>query len=336
MATDNIIAHQVKFFFGGGRNGVIDCVKCYLIFLVVFGHVLLSTTTFYEDRVTQACISWIWFFHMPAFALVSGYVFNPFKPAKQLIESSLKLLLTYVIMQSLITLIYGPRDIKSYFLIPQYAMWYLPALVVWRICAYIGVKITNNLFVLLSLGVIISVASGFIPISYLGFQRVCSFLPFFVLGMIYREKDVVNFLRKRTVNRILALCLLVVLFLAFLFPGRTICSGMCNVPYKSIFQFFTRLSVLLLGTIMTSALLCVAPIHKCVSFVGRRTLFIYCYHVFFILHLIPFIWIFLGISPSVFVILIYTCIVFFILVLLSNNKYLNIIINPFYKWKFQL
>lgn len=314
---------------GGGRNDVLDSAKCHLIFLVVFGHVLYLSDSYYDDRLIKAFISWIWFFHMPAFTLISGYFFKSNQPVKKLLISSSKLIVTYVIMQISMSIIYGPRDIVSILLIPQYAMWYLLALVVWRIFAYLGIKITNNLVLLLSLSVIISMGAGFIPFSYLGFQRTCSFLPFFFLGMIMNRYNIIPFIRKYGKYGIL---ILIVLLVAFIVPYRAICSGMCNAPYKSLIQLFTRFSVLILGTIMSLSFIGSIPVRKTLSSIGKRTLFIYCYHVFFIFQVIPQLWMKLGINPNFLIVTIYSLLVFGVLALLSKIKILNFLINPLGKY----
>ena len=54
----------------------VDSVKGSLIFLVVLGHVAFQSETVYTSRWISAIISWIWFFHMPAFVFISGYLTN--------------------------------------------------------------------------------------------------------------------------------------------------------------------------------------------------------------------------------------------------------------------
>ena len=291
----------------------------------MFGHVLLTTEGLYSDRIIKAAISWIWFFHMPAFAIVSGYFSNPMKPTKSILVSSGKLLVTYVIMQLVLSVIYGPRDIKTVLLIPQYALWYLLALPVWRLVAHVLKQwiITNTKLLVLA-GVVICLVAGFIPISVLGFQRICSF---FCLGMLLKEDETIEKLRGK--YQVAGIIILFFLFVVFLIPNRTICSGMCNVPYNGIFQFFTRSSVLVLGSIMSLAFFSAIPESKILADIGKNTLFIYCFHVFFILQIIPHFWIRMNIQPNIFIIIAYTLAVFVSLYFLSKIKLLNKVIKPF-------
>lgn len=58
------------------RNEIIDIVKGIAILLVVYGHIIQilyigAGKSFFEDNIEKVICS----FHMPLFALVSGYLF---------------------------------------------------------------------------------------------------------------------------------------------------------------------------------------------------------------------------------------------------------------------
>ena len=324
-SMNNHINNSVGDLIGGGRNETIDCLKCYLIFLVIFGHVLYLTDSVYNDRLTKAFISWIWFFHMPAFTLASGFCFNNTQTLKKILISSAKILATYSVMQVSLSVIYGPFEWFSLLFIPQYAMWYLPALMIWRLLAHFCLKITNSLLVLLFVSSIIGLVVGFIPFSYLGFQRTFSFMPFFFMGMIFRRYNLIPIIRR---YRRTGVTILVILLIIFLVPNRAICSGMCCIPYKDFYQIISRSSVLFLGTIMSLSFISSIPNNKMVASIGRHTLFVYCWHVFLVFHIIPKLWSLLSITPYFIVALFYSMLVFVVLVLLKDNKVLNFIINP--------
>lgn len=292
---------------------------------MILGHVLYLTDSVYDDRIIKAFISWIWFFHMPAFTLASGFCFSSTQPLKKILISSAKILVTYSTMQVTLSIIYGPFDWFSLLLIPQYAMWYLPALVIWRLLAYFSLKITTNLFPLLFVSSIVGLVAGFIPFSYMGFQRIFSFLPFFFMGMVIKQYDLIPIIRRHSLYGVV---ILVVLFIVFLVPNRAICSGMCNIPYKGLYQLLSRSSVMFMGTIMSLAFIASIPNNKMVASIGRHTLFIYCWHVFFVFHIIPELWNLLGIKPFFIVALFYSMLVFVVLALLKDNRQLNFIINP--------
>ena len=140
-------------------------------------------------------------------------------------------------MQTVLTVVYGPHDLFNYLLIPQYAMWYPPALVVWRLLGVKIITLIKNDYFLLLLSILISIGSGFVPIKVLGFQRICAFFPFFISRMILRKHGIK--LDKFSKYRYLSIAFLLLMFVSFMVFNRTICSGMCNIPYKNIFQLFT-------------------------------------------------------------------------------------------------
>jgi fucose 4-O-acetylase-like acetyltransferase len=145
------------------------------------------------------------------------------------------------------------------------------------------------------------------------------------MGMILNQYNLIPIIRR---YRIYGAGILLLLLLAFYLPNRAICSGMCNVPYKDLYHLLSRCSVLFLGAVMSLAFISSIPITKIASKVGKHTLFIYCYHVFFVFHVVPNIWNQLGIIPCFIIVLIYSLFVFVVLALLSNIKVLNYIINP--------
>lgn len=263
---------------------------------------------------------------MPAFAIISGYFSNLSKPWTKIRKDAISILLVYIIMQTLMTIIYGPMDLTSALLVPQYAMWYLIALPIWRILGYILKRVFSNTKILIAIGVIVALGSGFVPLSELGFQRICSFFPFFCLGLLFKEEGLVAFFRSK--YKVLGLSVLTVLFIIFLIPNRMICSGMCNIPYNGMIQLLTRISVLFIGSIMSVAFFCVIPENRLLSKLGSRSLFFYCYHVFFVFHVIPWLWMVLKIQPNIIVIVVYSIIVFMILGSLSGLRILNKIIRP--------
>lgn len=60
----------------GGRDLRIDAIKGFLIFLVLWGHVIQNITSnegYYDDWIFRIIYS----FHMPLFALMNGYLFYP-------------------------------------------------------------------------------------------------------------------------------------------------------------------------------------------------------------------------------------------------------------------
>ncbi len=98
-----------------------DNVKGLLILLVVYGHLIEQL----PGGKNSAVYKLIYLFHMPLFVFCSGYL-SRFSPEKIL----KRLLLPYVLLQAVCCII-TVQEIQM--TTPYWALWYLPALAVWRI-----------------------------------------------------------------------------------------------------------------------------------------------------------------------------------------------------------
>ena len=258
------------------RNTRLDGMKFVLIFLVILGHISYYD---YGIRVNR----FIYAFHMPMFVMISGYLTHPQSFAR-FKRSSLKLLALYLIFQTghLVynTLVKGiPFSLKAY-MDPSLALWYLLCLIYWR-CAYhllrpLGVKPVYALLI----SIIMSVLAGFIPLGNdsLGFQRAFSFLPFFVFGLMLKDKSLVNKINQLNIP------LMVVLLLLALVSARLLPNFMPRSPY-----FVWKESILRLIQSVIAFVICMGMIrffpHRMpglISLLGQWTLYFYLYHTFMV------------------------------------------------------
>ena len=231
-------------------------------------------------------------------------------------------------MQILLSLLYGNDSLINAIVVPQYGIWYLLALPFWRLLTHSLLMIGMSLRLVFLFTIVLSMASGFVSLgSEFAFQRFFAFWPFFILGLFLRTKDIGK-IRNTKHLVLLSSCILVVLLAIFVYVGRPILSGMCNSPHNGFWGLLSRTSVLILGTIMSLSFLCCVPSMSILNKYGKRTLFIYCYHIFFIVGVVPNIWIWLGISCNIVYCLIYSLLVMLLLMSLSNIKVLHRIIAP--------
>ncbi len=182
------------------RLDYIDIAKAYLIFLVIVGHILIVLNPTYSKLLLSAGESWITSFHMPAFFVIHGILFNEEKWKKKsfwnyLKSRSFSLLVPYLFFETIgiiCRLILYKQSIKDglYNLITVRcnigADWFLIAMfmgcmVFWfvnryfnHICSLLMIILSflipvimreNQLLIVLSRGVI---AFGFIMIGYYG------------------------------------------------------------------------------------------------------------------------------------------------------------------------
>ncbi|WP_128378230.1 acyltransferase family protein [Streptomyces cavernae] len=178
------------------RNAYFDNAKYLTIVLVACGHAWEPLT--HDSRAVHAAYLTVYAFHMPAFALISGYFSRSFDMA----PGRLKRLLTgvvvpYLVFETAYTLFYrSAQDDPGYpfsLLDPWYVMWFLVALFIWRLTTPIWLALRHPVPIALGVAVLASVSPDLG--GDLSLQRVLSFLPYFVLGLRLRAE---HFSRLRT------------------------------------------------------------------------------------------------------------------------------------------
>ncbi|MGW0841554.1 acyltransferase family protein [Streptomyces sp. NPDC002787] len=186
------------------RDPYFDNAKYLTIVLVACGHAWEPLT--YGSRAATAAYLTVYAFHMPAFALISGYFSRGFDMAPGRLKRLLTgVVLPYVVFETAYTLFYRwAQDDPGYplsLLDPWYVMWFLVALFIWRLTTPLWLMLRHPLPIALGLAMLAAVSpdlGGDVSI-----QRVLGFLPFFVLGLTLRAE---HFERLR--SRRVRLCLL--------------------------------------------------------------------------------------------------------------------------------
>ncbi|MFC7303096.1 acyltransferase family protein [Streptomyces monticola] len=180
----------------GARNPYFDNAKYLTIVLVACGHAWEPLT--YGSRATTALYLLVYAFHMPAFALISGYFSRSFDlgpgRVRRLISS---VAVPYVVFEVAYTLFYRwAQDDPGYpisLLDPWYVMWFLLALFIWRLTTPLWLLIRWPVAVALAVAVVASASPALG--GDLALQRVLGFLPCFVLGLVLKPE---HFERLRT------------------------------------------------------------------------------------------------------------------------------------------
>ena len=123
------------------RDGRIDSLKGVLIALVVWGHCCLYGIP--QDSVKIVIANYVYLFHMPFFVFLSGYFTYP--NSKSFWKGMLIIFESYVVFQFIKGFIQG-YSLIDYLTIPAPMMWYLWALLIWRLFAFliIGFKISDS------------------------------------------------------------------------------------------------------------------------------------------------------------------------------------------------
>jgi fucose 4-O-acetylase-like acetyltransferase len=175
-----------------------DNARFVCVTLVVIGHAIQRQTHDSDNALTVYLF--IYGFHMPAFAIISGYFSKTDPPgARQMKKVLTDILLPYVIMESIWTLVQflveGKRELNP--TQPSWTLWFLLALGIFRLVLPYLALVRWPLF----WAVAMSVAIGYYPNvdTTFSLSRAIGILPFFVLGWKLREWGLVD--RFRSMNK---------------------------------------------------------------------------------------------------------------------------------------
>ncbi|GAA2251571.1 membrane protein [Streptomyces ruber] len=181
---------------GPSRDPFFDNAKYLIIVLVACGHAWEPLAS--GSRVISAAYLVLYAFHMPAFALISGYFSRSFDMGPGRVRRLISgVVAPYLVFEIAYTLFYRwGEDDWEYplsLLDPYYSLWFLVALFVWRITTPLWRTLRHPVAVALGIAVLASMSpeTG----GDLGLQRALQFLPCFVLGLTLRRE---HFERLRT------------------------------------------------------------------------------------------------------------------------------------------
>lgn len=283
------------------RDIKLSNVKGLLIFLVVLGHLLSP----YQDKFYGLYLL-IYTFHMPLFIFLTGYFAKRTSPKK-----IINLVLIYLIFQPVyryfIVLIGVAKHFHIRYEHPYYQLWYLTGMIVWSLIIlavnHSGIKKRGKmLLVLLSLiiGCISKVYAGHFMVWVMGFypdfsphflsyQRILSFLPFFLLGAFLDSTQMRELYQSLKAKRLIAIAAAVGLTVFYTF-GNT---GNLEEMYKGISEQPDLTQSLLLKLVTAvvayavAAVMCYIVLNvmtdktNILTKWGDRSLSIFLFHMFF-------------------------------------------------------
>jgi len=268
------------------RDPWLDNLKMTLVTLVVVGHAL---TLVPEGAVTERIYDFVYYWHMPAFVLVSGYLSRNFTWSRKNLSSLVTgIALPYLIFEGLLAAfrihIGHEQGIEDVWLNPHWPMWYLAALFQWRLIT----PLLRLHWVALPLSVAASLWWGTAGSAFFDLNRTIGMLPFFTLGL-YLGPRLVTFLRSNH-GREVGAGLLVGIFALAAYTDEWIATGW--LYYSDAYADFgvdaaqgvwTRLALLAIATAGAFGILMVVP-RKDGWFarLGSASLVVYLFHGFFV------------------------------------------------------
>ena len=290
-------AHAVRSP-SGVRDPLLDNARAVLIALVVIGHLVSRVP---HSTAADTIYLWVYGFHMPAFALISGYLAQRARAdAAAWHRLAVGLLLPYAAFQTLDVAVHialDPRHRLGAMSLarPEFALWFLLALFTWRLLAPIlrttvwAIPVTILIALLAPLGG--GVGAGF------GAARTLSFLPFFTIGLWLSPEHLRRFSAwsAGVPQRVGAMAVLLAAAVpAFLLRSRLPRAALrsdtnyAGMGLHAVSGIATRLVLIAVALLLIAALLAAAP--RTVSpltTVGRSTLYVYLLHSVVVGPLLP-------------------------------------------------
>lgn len=271
-----------------------DNARFCTIALVVIGHSIQRLTD--DSTHALALYLFIYAFHMPAFAIISGY-FSRAAPAQRQMRAVLTdILLPYVILQIIWTVVQGfvENDWGLNFTRPHWTLWFLIALALFRIALpYLALLRWPLLW-----AVIASVGVGYLDNvnTTMSLTRAVGFLPFFVLGWVVAQGNLVekwqNLAARAWLVRAVAAAILVAWLIVIIVNIDAFRDFGLNTWFfyedsysrlhmDSAWAGGIRIGTLALGTVLCAAYFALIPRRQTIFTVfGQATMYVYLLHTF--------------------------------------------------------
>lgn len=277
------------------RVAYLDNARYWVMLLVVVGHFLTELVVLESAR---GVYTWIYSFHMPFFALISGYTARNYVGSYSQIRRIVStLVVPYLLVETtlqMLTMHYDNNPKHLMVLSPQWLGWFLAALVVWRLTT----PIWRTLRYPITISVAISLTAGLVEIpNVLALPKILGLLPFYVLGLHFSQELFDQLQRTRV--RIASWAILAASFVASLMWAENLHESwpMSWLLWKQRYDespllvgpiegMITRGWLLTIAFVLTMAALSVIP-HRSswTTAFGGRTLYAYLLHGYVILFL---------------------------------------------------
>lgn len=277
---------------GGGRgkqrDAFFDNVKFLTAMLVVVGHVWAE---FGDSNAVRGAYVVVYGFHMPLFVFLTGFFSRGYmKSADKFRNLIPQLIVPYVIFIVLyrmqLVAVKGVDFNLHQLFRPHFLMWFLVAMVLWRVSAplwrYVRYPVAAS--VALSL-----VAGSWAFTADATLSRTAGLLPFFVLGLVI-DPAKLNVLRRNAARWIGAVVLLGALAGAYFF-GREFLGHKVDMRFlwwnegyeamhrSALTGMAGRSLALLLAVVLGAAFLAVTPRGRMwFTDLGTRTMYVYLLH----------------------------------------------------------
>lgn len=266
----------------------LDRIKGFAISLVVMGHVLIFCLhQGYPQK--NYTLEWLYYFHMPLFAFISGYLYCVKTISfSKLLSKTKRLLVPFFFCGLIFTYIVKQLDVIAFMQHPyKLGYWYLFVLPIlyffFSLFRCFPLKnrclaILLDLFVLFFFYIIFSIALYHIPVSIHGFlssEPLMSIFLYFGLGVIIRKYDIWQMIIGNKCIGIVSAILYITIYVLFQNSSGAISivgKSFAVIAYVCLFYHLREMN---------------NGVTKYLEIMGKESLTIYVLH-YFVFNLFPF------------------------------------------------
>lgn len=317
------------------RNPFWDSLKVFLIFMVVYGHMIETCVD--NSLFNQATYNFIYLFHMPLFVFITGR-FSHIKDRRKNITRMLTIFETYIVFQfircSKSLFFDGHLSIFPDILIPKGILWYLACLLLWRLIVLTArdyIERYKLFFLLLFFATGIGI--GFILVPDGTVIRFFTLGFFFFMGYYIKDSWMDSLFHK--IPSWTAFTLIISLWLFIFFVVNTDIRSVIyygsyydNPPISPYLYLWARLFLYIFAIITSFLLMRIVYAKPLFSSYGNCTLSIFMFHIFIVMALRPLLA--NGFIPNneilLFIISLVIC--FSLAWLTQHLKIMTIMLNP--------
>lgn len=320
--NDKIIMSKV-------RDIRFDTLKGFLILCVLYRHFFACDISVPSGSVE----TFIHFFTMPLFVFVSGYFTRHVDDEKKYWNGILGIFETYVVFQIIKGILYHYSLIEI-FSIPTPMLWYMLALILWRIAYFILYKLKVKIcWRLIVIFVVVALLAGFTP--YIGrpfaISRFLYFSPYFFLGVLTQSANIIDWIGKyvkfsvASLILILTMCCSVYLVISHDMYVADIFRGGESYPQLNPLLFmFARLGSYLVSFIISIAIIRVFAFpNNLLAIIGKDSLKLYMFHGFGVMAMNG-----LNLPKSFVLVLLYATIVTICIYFFDKTKLSDYVLRP--------
>lgn len=317
------------------RDYLFDNIKAGMLFLVVIGHIL-DPFIVREDSLYRYLMQYIYLFHMPMFAFVTGYFSKNVEKARNTAVKNV--LVPYVFWQVLYiitALLFMKLGLASYntdvfkpsLLLPSSPLYYLLCVFIWKVFMKDIASLKRPVVFSVIAGLLVSLV--FDKAFHIGWGACFSLLLFFVLGFYCTPEHVARIRRLKKAVSCLVLLAAVIPAVVLPYHFRNVRFTYEEVGLNPLMGILYRMLFYCIAVLMIAALINLFPSGKnAFSRVGKNAILVYAGSSFAAPSLYLVLLKFLPVADSQWLNLAGMCIFSFALVLFCSMDW----IKNIYDW----